>query len=208
MNSRNGRRTLAAAIAVFLSLVLSACVPSFVSDAFGAASKSRVPVAPTPGHRLSSPAPAPAPSLSRESDAFFTALAAYEQYLAMVDAIGADGGAGVERIDPYASPNHRSNFVIAFEGMHKEGIRTTGSVVLAGESLAGYWEYPDDRQTVQLRACLDLSGTRVQDAAGVDVTPRARKDRVPYDVVLSTRESPDGRFLVESTRALPELAPC
>jgi hypothetical protein len=152
--------------------------------------------------------PAPAPSLSAESAAFFAALSAYGRYLATVDAIGADGGVGAERIDPYAAPNHRSNLVVAFESMHKEGIRTTGSVVLAGETLAGYREYPGRRQAVQMRTCLDLSGTRVVDAAGVDLTSQARQERVPYDVVLSTRESADGRFLVESSRSLPELAPC
>jgi hypothetical protein len=211
MNPRNRRRTLAAAIVVFLSLLLSACVPPFLSGGFGV-SKESVPrsTGPTRGSAdaPSSLPPAPAPSLTRESAAFFAAVTAFERYLAVVDEIGADGGAGADRIDPYAAPNHRSNLVVAFEGMHKEGIRTTGSVVLAGESLAGYRQYPGQRQTVRISACLDLSDTRVVDAAGVDITPQTRQDRVPYDVVLSTRESPEERFLVESSRSLPELAPC
>jgi hypothetical protein len=210
MNSRNRnrnrshRRTLAAALAAFLSLLLSACVPPFVPGTFGPSGGS----APDATARGTSSPSAPAPSLSAESAAFFAALSAYQRYLATVDAIGADGGVGAERIDPYAAPNHLSNLVVAFESMHKEGIRTTGSVVLAGETLAGYREYPGRRQAVRMRACLDLSRTRVVDAAGVDLTSRARQERVPYDVVLSTRESADGRFLVERSRSLPELAPC
>ncbi|MFC5788554.1 hypothetical protein ACFPPE_01660 [Agromyces tardus] len=148
-----------------------------------------------------SPAPSADPSASAEpifasdEEALAAAVAAHEAYLAMNDAIISDGG-GTERILAYTTPEYGAQRIDELAAFVSSGLRSTGRTTFDTVSLAEYAE-SEQPPRISMYACVDVSGTRLINSAGVDVTPADRDSRVP---VLLSFEGGPGSVLVSGSQ--------
>ena len=76
------------------------------------------------------------------------------------------------------------------------GLRSTGRTTFDTVSLAEYAE-SEQPPRISMYACVDVSGTRLINSAGVDVTPADRDSRVP---VLLSFEGGPGSVLVSGSQ--------
>lgn len=142
----------------------------------------------------SSPPPTPspqAPIFASDEEALAAAEAAYAAYAAVDAAILADGGKGSDRIKDHVSATYEPTVLKAYAQIAEGGlvVRGEGSVERARLIEA-------NREVVQIYACLDVGGTVVLNAEGVDVTPPERPLRTP----VRLRFVPDGdRLLLDGS---------
>lgn len=151
---------------------------------------------------------APARHFDSDQAAEHAAMTMLPKYYAALDAVTHDGGMRPDRVYPYATPNHRSNLNLAFEGMRQDGWKTTGTTVITRNLLVDYAEKNGGEASVVVRLCLDLTSTHVVGAAGDDETPTTRLDHTAYDVSTTTSSGDGDRLYVASTRSRKDLGPC
>ncbi|GAA1759186.1 hypothetical protein [Agromyces humatus] len=167
--SRPKRRTprrLGAALAAAgaLALMLTGCVG-----------------APTP-----TPTPTPteaAPIFASDEEALAAAEAAYSTFEDVSRAVAADGGQNDHRIESLVTSDYLPELKGDFMQYREAGIHIEGAVALDTFSLSENAQV-GDAATVSIYVCRDVSGIRVLDASGADVTPPDRKDRSPLVAFL------------------------
>ncbi|GGE85425.1 hypothetical protein GCM10011313_04850 [Mycetocola zhadangensis] len=120
-----------------------------------------------------------------EEEALAAATDTYAKYLAISDAVSADGGREPERIRPYVTEAFWLTEAAGIGGLVSAGYRTTGSSSFDQTTMANLEE---GAITVQL--CLDVSQVRVLDSGGADVTPDDRVDRAPLEVEFEVSVNP------------------
>jgi hypothetical protein len=137
------------------------------------------------------------PSFATDEEAF---AAAEETYRAYVDALNQN------RRDPASADPQAFLISLALES----DIDTQNHLQAAGWSIAGDTSVRSFEgqgssatgDTVEVTVCLDVSGTRVHDEAGNDITPAERDDLIAIDVVMTLI---DTEFMIsESTTALEQ----
>ena len=135
-------RTLApvSALAIVISLMLGGCVPSAPA------------ASPTPE-------PSSTPVFASEEEALAAAEEAYAAYLAVIDEIHADGGAGVERLEVVATPEVTNNEADGFGFSLKENVDPARLRVLDGV-VQGFLHY-----AVQMSFDLRIESVPVQTAS-------------------------------------------
>ena len=160
-------------LTVVAALLLSGCIP--------------------PGSTVTpEPMPSSTPVFASEEEALSAAEAAYREYLAVSDAITADAGANPERIQALIAPDQLEEQLAVFEPYSERNLRTEGSTTFDSAELQQYVEGQDGEAAVDFYVCLDVSGVRVFDATGADVTPSQRPSRLPLEIgyVVSAGASP------------------
>ncbi|MFC9561036.1 hypothetical protein [Agromyces sp. NPDC056965] len=134
------------------------------------------------------PAPSPSPSadaadpiFASDEEALAAAVEAYEAHLAIVDQLTAAGVADTSQLDEVASPSYARGLEDSLQRLQESGTRTQGDTLFDNAGLVEKVE-ADGVATVSVYLCLDVSGVRVIDAAGADVTPPERLNRAPIQV--------------------------
>ena len=141
-------------------------------------------VAPEP-----TPAPTPAasddaaPIFASDEEALEAAVAAYEAYAQASDAIMRDAGANPGRLEGLVTARYAPQLYKEFESIADSGIHVDGPSKIDTTSIASYDE-SDGSVEVSIYMCRDVTGVRVLNAAGEDVTPNGREDRVPSQAFL------------------------
>ena len=147
------------------------------------------------GCRTPDPVVTPAPEststplFASDEEALAAAEEAYAAYLAVSDQILAEGGASPERAYEFMTESMQVDGVAGIKlfvdsGWHTQGSTTFDSLVLQqftaeGSSSANLIAY----------ACLDVSNIRIIDAAGADVTPAERQNRLPLELEFVAESS-------------------
>lgn len=168
-------RVAIAVSAAALALGLSACAPS----------------SPEPSPTPPSTTDAAAPIFESDEEALQAAVEAYERYVEVSSAIGADGGENPERIEEVIDEAILEDALADFEEIRTRQVRTEGASTYDSVSFVQRSE-SDSRATVELRLCRDVNTLRIIDANGADVTPTDRAERVPTQVIaVSSPGSPD-----------------
>jgi hypothetical protein len=164
----------AAAIAALLAMPLAACSPT----------------QPTP-----SPTPTPVHTalFASDAEALKAATDAYAAYLKVTDTISHDGGANPERIKPYVTENAYGDASASYNVLQQRRWHTAGDTTFRDPRLERM-----TRDAVSAFVCSDVSGVRVLDAVGADVTPRTRKDVLPIELAFVWR---GGRLLLDSSNS-------
>ncbi|MBM7505978.1 hypothetical protein ACFPER_02600 [Agromyces aurantiacus] len=145
------------------------------------------PAEPEPTAAPTSPSEtADAPVFASDEEALAAAVAAYEAYLVASDAITADGGEGVDRIDGVTSAEFAKMSKTDFAAFRHAGLRTEGATAIDSPRLI---EVADNAQAVSFYACQDVSSVRVLNSAQEDVTPSDRDPRLPL-VIEAVAEGP------------------
>lgn len=138
---------------------------------------------------VSEPTPVPtvvasdAPIFASEEEALAAAEAAYAEYVRVSDLIGAEGGAGAERLIPFLSPDMYERESKIYEVLVESKRTIVGKTSYSGFILQ---RVSDAMTSVDIQAyvCVDVSNNRILDAAGIDVTPADRADRVSLQVTF------------------------
>lgn len=157
-------RTLAAAAGTGALLVLAGCV--------GAEPLPTLP-----------PEPTSTPIFASEEDALAAAEEAYAAYLEMSNLISSEGGVEPERIAPFVTEDQLADELDGSAYLESNQIRTVGASVLNQVELQQYDEL-DAYAEIVFYACVDVSGVRVLDSAGQDVTPSERAPTIALEVVV------------------------
>lgn len=107
-----------------------------------------------------------APGFASEAEALAAAEAAYASYLAMSDLIASEGGANPERIAPFVTEEWLVKELESFGSVQASGNKLMGSTSFAQMTIQTMTQ-----EDLSVYACLDVSDSRVVNAAGIDVTP-------------------------------------
>jgi predicted small lipoprotein YifL len=142
------------------------------------------------------PTPTATPVFASEEEALAAAEAAYAAYLEMSNLISSEGGVDPERIEPFVTDQRLVDELRGFGTLSELNLRTVGTSSFTVLELQRY-EESDGGAEIAFYACSDLSGSRVIDEAGEDVTPPERDDRMVLEVVLRTIPPLD-RLVLES----------
>ena len=138
---------------------------------------------PQPAEDPVEPAPSSAPVFASEEEALAAAVAAYEEYLKVSDAIAADGGANPERLKDLVTEEWYEVEVEGFASISEAGISQVGMTHSRNAVLQTYTnESPGE---VRINVCADTSETTFRDATGVDVTSQSRKTLVTVEATFS-----------------------
>ncbi|WP_022893793.1 hypothetical protein [Agromyces subbeticus] len=154
--------------------------------------------------------PSPTPSASTDAaepifatdeEALAAAVAAYTAFEELSQTIAAEGGIEPERIERSVTSEYMPGLLEEFAQYQELGLRITGSASLDSFRLAEH-SGGADRVSVTLYVCRDVSGVRVIDAAGVDVTPADRQLRTPLVADLVSKDGADN-LLVNGVELWP-----
>ncbi len=148
------------------------------------------------------PTPSATPIFASEEEALAAAEEAYAAYREMSDVIASEGGTGPERIAPFVTEARMEDELRGFATLRESGLRVVGEATFEVLSTQRYEEVGGDAEVV-FYACSDLSGSRVIDDTGADVTPSDRSDRLVLEVVLRTVDGM-APLLLESDSAWPD----
>jgi len=185
-SSRPRHSSTLRAIAVLASagalvLALTGCI--------GAPAPSSVPT--------SVPSSSPEPIFASDEEALAAAEAAYREYLATIDTIAAEGFASFDALNSAVTPDHRGEVIASLESLRTAGLTPVGATTFDSASLVETVQ-TQDIADVSLYLCLDVSGVRVMDRSGADVTSSERDDRSPMQVQFESAAVGDPRLLVAS----------
>lgn len=160
--------TAGGCLAIAAVLTLSACGPD------------RAEPVPTPDDSLA----AAAPVFASDEEALATVTAAYSGYVEAADAIAASGE-GLDRLRPLVTDEFFASTEIEYANLTELGVRTIGDTRFDSVEIQSRRMDEHGVTKVVVYLCLDVTAVRLIDAAGADVTPVDRNDRLPLEVEFS-----------------------
>jgi hypothetical protein len=134
-----------------------------------------------------------------DEEALAAARETYEAFLAASDAVLADGGTGIDRIDMYAGPAVVATEHAGFERFSRDALRLTGATKVVAFELQSQRSSGGSAQEITAYACIDVANVDVIDASGNSVVSDARPDLTPFEVAFSAaRGSPTGLIVTSN----------
>jgi hypothetical protein len=143
------------------------------------------------------PSPTPPPStVPTLADAENAAKASYTSYLEAANLIAQQGGSDADRIRPFVTPQLAEDEVAGYGVYARNGTRLDGASTFDQLRVS---EVKPEARAVVVRAflCLDLSGTRLLNDEGEDITPASRPLRTPLEVQFVSAEGAPGSLLLD-----------
>lgn len=156
-----------------------------------------------PGGREPMPSPTAAqtdePIFASDEEALAAAVAAYEAYLDTEQRITQSDDTDSELIRAVTTTEYADELIEQYDSIRQSSLRLEGRGKLDSARLA---EHSSDGSVtfVSIYACSDVSGVRVIDQSGSDVTPQ-RADRVP--VLIEFERQGDELLLVAGSDKWP-----
>lgn len=183
-------RRLAFAVAplvVAAALVLTGCT-----------SEPRIPAA--------EPQPTAAPLFATDEEALAAATAAYEEYLAVLNAASSAPTEGIEDASDLVSSEHFLELQSTIDELVAQGVRAEGGTELTRTVLQQHSVDSGSLTTVVIYACLDVSRVRLLDLEGEDVTPTDRNETADLEVEFEA--GTDEHLVVTRSDAWPAGTVC
>lgn len=147
------------------------------------------------------PAPSPSPSadaaepiFASDEEALAAAVQAYELYIETVDQLTQDGGEQPERIRDVVDDQYVQELLDSLQRLKESGNHTTGDTKFDQLKLVERTEEGGSAQ-VTAYVCIDVSGVRVINAAGDDVTPPDRAPRRPLQAIFVSSSDEPSKLL-------------
>ena len=131
------------------------------------------------------PEPSSTPVFASDEEALAAATDAYAKYLEVSDQIAHDGGAGADRIENLVTEDWYPNELEQYRLLAGTGQHQVGSSAFENATLQRRDVSEAHHQIVVFYACLDLSGTRLVDQGGHDVTPEDVDLRSPFEITMN-----------------------
>jgi hypothetical protein len=176
-------RTAGLALVLLVAAALSGCV----------ASKRSV---------LPDPLPSATPIFATDEDALAAAKDAYAAYLAVSDAILADGGARPERLLDVATESVFESEASGFQKFADRGWHSLGSSKAEIQSVQSYDPLATGgRSLITVYACIDVAGVDVLDMNGVSVVSASRPDKTPFQTSFDLKATGEDSLMVSAKDA-------
>jgi hypothetical protein len=135
--------------------------------------------------RLPPPEPsAAAPLFASDEEALAAATAAYEEYLAVSNAVLQDGGLDPARIEQFVSREVYESELVGFELLSSNGWFATGSNVLLRATLQQVVANADGTTDAIVYVCTSVEGNDVIDGDGRSQVDPNRPDFLAHEVVI------------------------
>lgn len=151
------------------------------------------------------PPPEPAregePLFATDEEALAAAYSAYATYVRVSNTLSASLDADVSLLEEVALKSHIAEIAESIETLRSQGLRTQGAAEIRSFSLQQHFEAANGDISVLTYVCLDVSGLRVIDADGDDVTPQDRQDLVGLEVVFWGLNDPLSKLKVASSKS-------
>lgn len=174
------RRPTLITVAIALVVTLTACTES-----------ARIPDA--------EPSPEVTPLFASDEEALAAATAAYEEYLAASNLVTASQDLNLGPIEPLVSAAFLEDERDAIKPFELNGFRSQGSSLVVNALLQQWLEESDDQTVVLIYVCVDVSGVKLIDSSGNDVTPKDRPSVVPLEVEMIEDPTASGRLLLNQS---------
>jgi hypothetical protein len=154
----------------------------------------------SPGSDATSTAISPSPLFASDEETLAVATAAYANYLDVSDAIARDGGADSNRMSTVVSSEYLPASVEGFDWFVDRAAHLVGQTTFDTVSLQAVARRGDGISVATLYLCGDVSGARLIDQDGTDVTPSDRPERLPLQVDIEIdRGTPEASVVGRST---------
>lgn len=162
----------------------------------------------TPSTRLPPPEPSAAgePLFASDEEALAAATAAYDEYLAVSNAVTGDPSVDLAELSPLTTSEYFLEVSEAVSALRRDGLRTVGSTRIQDVTLQ-QWVQGLEGAEVAIYVCLDVSGALLVDPEGRDVTPADRSELVPLEVTL-VAESSASELLIARSDSWPQGDVC
>ncbi|MEO7006317.1 MAG: hypothetical protein ABI275_02620 [Terrimesophilobacter sp.] len=154
------------------------------------------------------PSPSASPIFASDDEALAAATKAYAAYLKVSDEITQTGGLHPEKISDFVTPEMLSQSLSQYVPYRERGLSSDGVSTFDAVSLQQVSNRRDGGADVDLYLCLDISGVKILDSAGADVTVTNRPDRLPLEVTLSSVGVDKKRLLVARSETWPGTSFC
>ena len=134
--------------------------------------------------RLPPPEPSAAgePLFASDEEALAAATAAYEEYLAVSSAVFREPPRDLSLLEAVATPEFVANEKPLADRLNENGWVISGRSSIVGVELQQVFDDSPNSTVLLVYVCLDVSGARILDSAGEDVTPTDRADEVTLEV--------------------------
>jgi len=144
---------------------------------------------PVDSHPTSSPSASATPVFASDAEALAAAQKAYAAYLKVSDEVANDGGKDPKRLEGLATGSLLSDDLAGFESFAAKHWHSVGSTKLTNTVLQSADLEPNDKGTVIVYLCEDVSGVDVLDENGVSVVSAGRPELQPFQVQLELSRS-------------------
>ena len=150
------------------------------------------------GHPTATPKPSATPVFTSDAAALKAAEKAFARYLAASDEVAQKGGVDLGPIKSWVTPAQlvRETSEYAYYTDHK--IHSSGSSTITNTVLEAYTS-SGRAARVSAYFCVDVSGVRILDTTGADVTSADRPSKTPLEVTLQSAATHSKRLLVDSS---------
>lgn len=145
------------------------------------------------------PTAATQPLFATDKEALEAATAAYEEYLAVSYRIASQPPFSLESLKPLTTDEYFAREAEFFESLESASWQVVGSPLVTSATLQQWYLDPDLGAVVAVYLCLDVSGARVLDTEGADVTPPERPNQTGLEVEFV--EGPMGALLLNRSEA-------
>ncbi|GGI45967.1 hypothetical protein BCL57_001472 [Agromyces flavus] len=138
------------------------------------------PAEPEPTSSLPVESAADEPIFASDEEALAAAVAAYEAYLDVEQSITGSDQSELDSIREVTTAQYAEELVEQYSSIRESSLRMVGRGKIDAARLAEQ-RTDGDATHVSIYACSDISGVRIVDSSGSDVTPE-RKERVPVQI--------------------------
>lgn len=149
----------------------------------------------SPPPNAATPTPSVTPVFATEEEALAAAEAAYTRYLEVSDAIGADGGANPERIEPLVTQDWYEKELDVSLTIQKAAIQQVGATAFSFVEIQSYSD-SDGIANISIYTCVDFTNTWFVDSTNQRVSPE-RPDIV--SMLLSFEATGPQRLLLSGS---------
>lgn len=129
------------------------------------------------------------PVFASDEEALAAALAVYDGYLAVDREISAASGDRPERVREFVTESYAKSAIAQYAAFSNTGGRIEGAITYDGARLVQWGADAQGAVEVQVYLCSDISDARALNAAGQDVTPTGRTERLPLSLLFTTSEN-------------------
>ncbi len=159
---------------------------------------------PSGGHGTASPSASASatPVFSSDEEALKAAEAAYAAYVKVSDQIANDGGKDPGRFAAVVTKDWLPTEFSSASTLEQSGRHQTGATAFSNLQLQQRSQDGNGANLV-VYTCLDLSGTRILDAADHDVTPLSRQPKVSIEVSFKSDPRMLSHLLVDKNEPWP-----